>query len=1032
MSLKPNNRTGRSKNAIYRNPNVSYEERPTQPTTVESQDGHTRSPVFTREPTMLESFSRTVRTYVPSSIPIPASAPLPPTVSRSVVTSTSQTPSTVFDDGLPSGLAQAINRSMTGADSIRWARWDTLHGRLLLILGYSTGLQVWDCANLGSVTEMLNLPDAPDAASFAAILPRHSALGIVSSVEPTLSVYSLLSHEIIKTIQLSTQAYTISATEQYIVISTIQPPSLEVLDANTFEHIHTVSTSALVPFADGAAPPTPVYAISGRLLAYASVPPPQIAALPSAATTKPIATTARTMISGMRTLGGLAFTAAVNHLAGEPTPSQTGSRFFSRSAPAGPSADDGSSVEQHTPSERGYYITVIDLRSTVPVSCFMASDQAQLTTLVFSPDGTSLLSATKDGQIAKVHRLRPAPFGASSPKDNTPLHVYDLRRGRTSAIVESVQWSSDGRWIAISSRKKTIHVFAVNPYGGPPDLESHIAGHVVNSPEMQPPSVEVSPIIRLRPTSQQQQQHQNPNGPPPVPQTFRFLDTLPQTLPTSLLPANSPPTSLMAVPSSSPSSPGSPNFTRTSSHQTIKNFQDMVVFDPMDGMLQLRRWVLNVNQRGGNREGISIPGMTSVSLPMGLGIGGRSSTSPRDRSRRISSSSLSPDLAALTIEDKLDGELVAVKDTVVATWDLRRRRDWPAVMKSAEAAPEYKAGDDGSFLSRAELQTGSKSLKLIPRSIYLSHQFSFHTLGEDYHALIRRYRFDVVGAKIEVRKEVQVSGAGTGAGERFVEGSPVSRRFDEPLASALMQADAFPDRARVGTVLPMLPNGHGRSGHARMASIPIRGVSEGLGRLKREMGKRRTSRTSHHEPSGMSMSVPLEFDEDDDDFLGAQDASGGHGGSDDTGTSTSTPATSLFGNDVGDEQALGGEPVSDDVWMDGWGIEDKKAVEDMEVYDDISAVGLMDEEQEEIDRRAMDRRVQEEMRRAEVAREDRKRVERQFSDMHSPAYDASVAEYEVPVADYESHNDLLVDVAPPSPRPMRGKKGKRAARKAII
>ena len=36
------------------------------------------------EPTMLETFSRTVRNYVPTSIPVPAAAPSPPRVSRPV------------------------------------------------------------------------------------------------------------------------------------------------------------------------------------------------------------------------------------------------------------------------------------------------------------------------------------------------------------------------------------------------------------------------------------------------------------------------------------------------------------------------------------------------------------------------------------------------------------------------------------------------------------------------------------------------------------------------------------------------------------------------------------------------------------------------------------------------------------------------------------------------------------------------------------------------------------------------------------
>ena len=51
-----------------------------------------------REPTTLESFSRTIRHYVPSSIPIPTAAPSPPRVSRPVSFGSFLTPSTAPSD----------------------------------------------------------------------------------------------------------------------------------------------------------------------------------------------------------------------------------------------------------------------------------------------------------------------------------------------------------------------------------------------------------------------------------------------------------------------------------------------------------------------------------------------------------------------------------------------------------------------------------------------------------------------------------------------------------------------------------------------------------------------------------------------------------------------------------------------------------------------------------------------------------------------------------------------------------------------
>lgn len=76
-----------------------------------------------------------------------------------------------------------------------------------------------------------------------------------------------------------------------------------------------------------------------------------------------------------------------------------------------------------------------------------------------------------------------------------------------------------------------------------------------------------------------------------------------------------------------------------------------------------------------------------------------------------------------------------------------------------------------SLLFKGEISTCSNSTRILPQSLYLSHQFSFYTLGEDYHTLICRYQFDISGVMIEVRKAVEVSAYASSGGESvFVEG----------------------------------------------------------------------------------------------------------------------------------------------------------------------------------------------------------------------------------------------------------------------
>jgi len=231
----------------------------------------------------------------------------------------------------------------------------------------------------------------------------------------------------------------------------------------------------------------------------------------------------------------------------------------------------------------------------------------------------------------------------------------------------------------------------------------------------------------------------------------------------------------------------------------------------------------------------------------------------------------------------------------------------------------------GSWIAQAELSTFSKSTKVVPRSVYLSHQFAFYRLGdEDYEALLQLNHFgSLSGSRIDVRREVEVHGLG--GNEDFGTLSPQrasASSFDDGLASAMvdpvMTASSFPP------VLPMLPNGH--AGTRRFSgSIPIRpigdGVSESFGRLRRQVKRRSTALRS---PEGIPK---LEFDEEDEDFVvGGMDGYEHSPASARSATVVDTPDTSQEEDDGEDVQ-----PVVDEV----------------ERFDHISAAGIMDEERED-------------------------------------------------------------------------------------
>lgn len=314
--------------------------------------------------------------------------------------------------------------------------------------------------------------------------------------------------------------------------------------------------------------PRPVFALSGRLLAFASPhssadPLPGLdshsahvtSGLRSSVTPGDVGQAAirfgGTVYSGVKALGGLAFNVAKNKAFGDSTPSQSPvsstkstderrgsgiSALFKptqdtrRQRTASPiEATEATTMMQSVltalpslPGSSDYTsrrITVIDLLPLL-TSCEPPTEPEVVTEIVvprsqpiaklsFSSDGTRLAVSSKDGHTIRVYDIHPTCkavrrvltgswngldsgytddlrsliHAGLHPGQFTPVHLYDLQRGRTNAVIENISWNDDMRWVAVGSRKRTVHVFPVNPYGGRPDDSSHLEGHVKNITE---------------------------------------------------------------------------------------------------------------------------------------------------------------------------------------------------------------------------------------------------------------------------------------------------------------------------------------------------------------------------------------------------------------------------------------------------------------------------------------------------------------------------------------------------------------------
>lgn len=307
----------------------------------------------------------------------------------------------------------------------------------------------------------------------------------------------------------------------------------------------------------------PIFSLSHRLLAFASSPPrpgsptggpspaqPRGQSRPTSGafsvTQADLGSAALkvggSVLSGMKSLGGLAYSAAKSRVTADqggavtkPSSTTTGGAlnnlFFSRSAPAASGSSNerresitsltnggryhqeaqSSStppdppftiVSSRSKSPSGHHITILDLgplvgaspAKPVVISHFIASKHQHVCDIEFTRDGNAIIASPEDGKAIRVFHIKPVPAvcngvcvsndGNSEHVAAEPWHVYNLRRGRTPAVVESVAVSEDGRWAAVGTRKRTVHVFPVNPYGGKPDARSHLEGRVRNVTEL--------------------------------------------------------------------------------------------------------------------------------------------------------------------------------------------------------------------------------------------------------------------------------------------------------------------------------------------------------------------------------------------------------------------------------------------------------------------------------------------------------------------------------------------------------------------
>ncbi|RCH97349.1 Breast carcinoma amplified sequence 3, partial [Rhizopus stolonifer] len=343
-------------------------------------------------------------------------------------------------------------------ETVTFAAFDTLdQTKSCLMIGYQDGFQVWDITSPDNVHEICSIRDKETLGAVSCIhLLRHvqNTLAIVTekNKKSRVFIYSLKTYSIIKEItsSLNTQVHEdepvlvtcIESNPKIIALgclshhkSSIQLLNMDYkpLSSPLIDVYHTNNTG-------------PIFTLGSRLIAYATS---------TAVLNKDTVMTsfsnklqvdndvkgaakdiAKEVVSGMKSLEKI-------------TPS---GMVMIRDLQKLPNKGMGNSWMAHFRPH------------THPISC-----------LTFNPSGTLLMSASKQGHTFHIFTIM------THPQHQNPSHLYSLSRGYTDAQVEDCQFSNDSNWCAISTARGTTHVYAINPYGGKPELAGHIHNKINNN-----------------------------------------------------------------------------------------------------------------------------------------------------------------------------------------------------------------------------------------------------------------------------------------------------------------------------------------------------------------------------------------------------------------------------------------------------------------------------------------------------------------------------------------------------------------------
>ncbi|GAB1604473.1 breast carcinoma-amplified sequence 3-like [Argonauta hians] len=403
--------------------------------------------------------------------------------------------------------AYGNNQRMDDREKVQWVRFeqcdsndfcrnpdfahlDVKVGPLVIILGYTNGVQVWHLTTKGEAQEVFSIRQGP--VRTVRILPtpvpvmeetdgfvNKRPLMVICDSSGSQSycsarLISLKTGEEVHSLSFKTLPIQSVECNTRVVI-TVFAEKMAVFEACQFRQLFWITNCYPCP---GVAS-NPV-ALGSRWLAYAD----------------------KRLVSVHQSCGGMSGDGSQSYAATVINAAKSITKGLTMFGEAMVSSVTGKSPTSHTTKkpdspfiiengQRPGIVSVVDIQSvrgehfsvSEDSDCeglmahFHAHANEPVAAMTFDPTGTLLLTACKLGHNFHVFRLMTHPCGSSL---GAVHHLYTLHRGDTTARVVDMAFSLDSRWVSVSTHRGTTHVFPVTSYGGPVSIRTHCNPRVVN------------------------------------------------------------------------------------------------------------------------------------------------------------------------------------------------------------------------------------------------------------------------------------------------------------------------------------------------------------------------------------------------------------------------------------------------------------------------------------------------------------------------------------------------------------------------